>query len=485
MGEKKQNTLVNIINVTLSNIIALLSGVAIGFLVPKIMEVETYGYYKTFSLYISYVGFFGVGVAEGIYLLFAGKNIDDIPKGKIKQTFRILLLIEIALMGIISLISIFLSTAYRIIGISFAINVVAATLIMYFQFLSQATERFTEYSIVNIVKSVITIVLVVALFAWYMWFGLSEVKFYYVILITVVTNYILTFIYIFLYRKYLFGKDDREYDKNDFVAKVFKYGIPLLISNLVCSLLLTIDRQFVNILFDKEEYGIYAFAYNMLALITTATSAISVVIYPIMLKSDENGIKDDYPYLSSIVSTFVFGCLVAYFPLYLIVVNFLSKYSDSMPIFRIIFPALVVQSVISIVMQNNFKKLNKNMIYFYVSLFILIMSIVANIIAYLIFKSTEAISIASVIVSFMWYIILQAYFIKKYHISWIKDFIYIILTSVAFYLSTAIDSIYIAGAMYISIYIGLTLLFNFKNIKKLLLNFLKRSSNEENKEIEE
>ena len=37
-------------------------------------------------------------------------------------------------------------------------------------------------------------------------------------------------------------------------------------------------------------------------------------------------------------------------------VNFLSKYSDSMPIFRIIFPALVVQSVISIVMQNNFKK---------------------------------------------------------------------------------------------------------------------------------
>lgn len=477
---KKKSILFDIFNVALSNFIVILSGVAIGFLVPKIMEVEEYGFYKTFTLYISYAGFFELGVVEGIYLLIAGKQKEELDKEKMRLVFRILMIIEIIIASIFLFVAFtFLDTTYRIIFASLGINIIFVNIIQYFQFVSQAVQKFKEYSIINITKSVLTILLVGLLYILFLTNTLTEVRFYYIIALTVGVNFLVSILYMILYREYNFGHAASFRRNKRFVKKLFAYGIPLLISNLVCSLLLTIDRQFVNVLYSTEEYGIYAFAYNMIALITTATSAISAVIFPMMVKSKYEDIETEYPYLSSIVLMFVYGCLFAYFPLYLIVQYFLPKYFDSLVFFRIIFPALVAQSVISIVMQNHFKKLNKNMIYFYCSLFILILSFIANVVAYLIFKTRESISIASVIVSFLWYFIMEFYFVKKYKVKWIKNGLFLILMAGLFYGITFIPNIFISGAVYLAAFIIMSFIFYHKNINTFLHSYFKKNKNEE------
>ena len=487
---KKRSMLFDIFNVALSNFIVILSGVAIGFLVPKIMEVEEYGFYKTFTLYISYAGFFELGVVEGIYLIIAGKMKEELNKEKMRLVFRLLIFIEVIIASIFLFVAFtFLDRTYCIIFASLGINIIFVNIIQYFQFVSQAIQRFKEYSIINIIKSVVTIGLVALLYVLYLTETLTEVKFYYIIALTVGVNALVSLLYIFLYRDYNFGHAIKMSEDKKFVKKIFAYGIPLLISNLVCSLLLTIDRQFVSILFTKEEYGIYAFAYNMIALITTATSAISAVLFPIMVKAKYEDIETEYPYLSSLVLMFVYGCLFAYFPLYLIVQYFLPKYFDSLVIFRIIFPALVAQSVISIVMQNHFKKINANMIYFYCSLIILALSIVGNIIAYAIFKSQAAISIASVIVSFLWYFIMEFYFVKRFKVKWIRNGIFLLSMAAVFYLSTMIPNIYISGAVYLVSFAAMSFAFYYKNIFKFLHAYFgkhpKEEKNEESNELEE
>ena len=66
-----------------------------------------------------------------------------------------------------------------------------------------------------------------------------------------------------------------------------KLGMPLLLANLCSTFLISLDRQFVSMLFTTEEYAVYAFAYSMLSLITVATSAVATVLYPVFKRMDE------------------------------------------------------------------------------------------------------------------------------------------------------------------------------------------------------
>ena len=48
--EIKSKTIKDILKVTFSNACILLSGILVGFLLPKIIDQVDYGYYKTFTL---------------------------------------------------------------------------------------------------------------------------------------------------------------------------------------------------------------------------------------------------------------------------------------------------------------------------------------------------------------------------------------------------------------------------------------------------
>ena len=132
----------------------------------------------------------------------------------------------------------------------------------------------------------------------------------------------------------------------------------------------------------------------------------------------------------------VFVCLLVYYPLDLFIHWFLPKYNDSLVIFRIILPGLITSSCISIVMQDYYKLLNKNLNFFIKSLFIIALSIGLNLLAYYIFKTPEAISVASIIVTFIWYITIESYFVIHYKVKFSKNLLFIMLATISFYLIT-------------------------------------------------
>ena len=76
----KAKTYKSILKVASSNLIYLLSSILVGFLLPKIIGVTNYGYYKTFTLYATYIGLFQIGIVDGIYLKYGGKTYDELDK---------------------------------------------------------------------------------------------------------------------------------------------------------------------------------------------------------------------------------------------------------------------------------------------------------------------------------------------------------------------------------------------------------------------
>ncbi len=468
-----KKTAKSIFKVAVSNIVKLLTGVLVAFLLPKMMEVEGYGYYKTFTLYAGYIGLFQLGFADGIYLKFAGNDFKELDKCKFRLFLKVYFIYQLLISLLVGcFLGPLVPSDLCFIFICLAVYITVSNLFCFYQMISQITSRFSELSIVNTIQGVILALSVIVL--WFIHkYNNSMISYMVYTIVFILIYSIQVLIYMYIYRDITFGKSASFKDNKKELLNLVKIGFPLMIANLCFSFVLTIDRQFVNILFDNTTYAIYAFAYNMLNLITTTLSAISVVIYPILKRSSGESIKYTYSILIFIIMIIVFAGQSVYFPLEWFINWFLPKYSESLPIFRIILPGIAMSCSISIVMHNYYKTENKEVSFFVRSLIILIISTLANLIAYNIFKTTISISIASVIVMLLWYIIIEIYFIRKYKVKWVKNMLYMISCISIFYIITGFMNWWLGLIVYLLNFIVLTLFLYGKELLKLK-KFLKK-----------
>ena len=470
MNYKK--TLSSILQVTGSNIATILAGLIIAFVLPKIITVEGFGYYKTFTLYVTYLGLFSLGIVDGIVLDYGGYNYDELDRPLFRCYYKWYVLITVFFSLIIVLLAfLFDDWNLRFIIISLALNLIAVNISGFFQNISQITQRYKEYSWRRILQSIFNVVVIIAMYLFYLSNGLDDYKAYVISL--VVVNLCLTIWYVYTYRDIVFGNSNPLLAESHTVLHLIKIGFPLLFANLSSTLLLTLDRQFVNILFDTKSYAIYAFSYSMLSLVTVATSAISTVLYPTLKRSSLEYMQNHFSSFISIISCFVFFLLVLYYPLKWFITWYLPNYIDSLIIFRIIFPGLGISSVVTVIMHNYYKVLGKNMIFFKRSIVTILLALVLNILFYYFFKTTIAISVASIITLFFWYIYSEWYFRNMYSYKGNKNLIYIILMVGSFYVSTSISKDILGISLYFVFYMVVTLIF-FKsilfNIKSLVTN---------------
>jgi len=468
---KNNKVIKDIFIVALSNIIIALAGVVNGFIIPKVMSVTDYGFYKIFSLYATYITLLHFGFIDGILIMYAGKKKEELDKKAFKTYSRFLFMLELSASVIVIFIAVFLKGIYKFIFIMLAANILFTNVALYFQYISQVTERFKELTVRNILKSILNILLAIILFV------LFKIRNYYVssksyIFYIVGINFILALWYMLTYRDLWIGKANKFNDEKTNIKHIFFEGLPYTIASFLASLILTIDRQFVSIAFDTETYAVYAFAYNMLALITTATSAISTVLYP-YLKRQENSKNLIYT-LRSIISFVVAIMICLFFILSYIINWFLPKYVNSLDIFYIILPGLIFSSVNTIVLVNYFKIDHKQNIYMIISGIIVLLSLLANFIAYFLFKTTSSISWASTIIMVIWYVVLNIYFKIKYKISFMRNFIYCGLVTLGFYIIAAYINNILGFTIYITYIVLISILFNIELIKK----FFRRLKNE-------
>lgn len=468
-AQNNSSILKNVILVASSNIVTVLSGVLVGFILPLILGKTDYGYYKIFTLYASYVGLFHFGFCDGIYLYYAGKKYDELDKTKFRTFTKFLFYLESIIAFLIIIISLLvLQNDYRFIFIAIAITLLTNNMINYYQFVSQVTYRFKEMSLLNFIRTFLTIVAVAVLFALYQFYNQTIIYQLYVILYCFIYLIIMIW-YIYRYRDITFGSKtpfNKEYKE---IQSLFKIGFPLLLSNLVGTFILNIDRQFVSLLFDINSYSSYAFAYSMLNLVSIAIAAISTVLYPSLKNQNESNLSKLYNDLNAIILIIVSFCLLGYYPLVFIVNTFLKDYTSSLIIFRIVYPGLLFTSSITIIMANYYKSLNQVKLYFIISVVVLLLSIGANLIAYYLFYSMEAISIASIIVIFIWYLITEYFIKKRFKIHTIKNTIYLLLISVVYYAITyLVNNIIIGFFLLIILILIITFICQKDVIKKIL-----------------
>lgn len=453
----------NIIIVTFSNVIVLISSLFVGFGLPFLMNQTNYGIYKIFTLYLGYGGFLHFGFIDGIYLKFSGNEYSNLIKDDFKYYSRHLITLQVVITIIIIVSSfVFLDDYYLIIGVLLSLMYPLSNLNVYFQYISQATQRFKELTIRNSIKAVLTTLSIVSIFLLKINGYIENVSYVTYIILTIIILILLTFWYMHTYRDILIGKVKKKHNRTEIIS-FYRTGLPLLLSNLLSNLLLSIDRQFVSILFSTIQYAEYAFAYNIISFITTIISSISVVLFPMLKNINKEDLSKKYDKLIFYISSLAFICLCFYPILNMFISTYLPNYQNSIEIFFILLPAVAITSTITIVIHNYYKLLDMNKVYFKIVLIVLLLSISLNIYAYISFGSTTAISIVSVISIFIWYFLAEYYLKKNIEIKVSINRFFIFLTIIVFFTVYTMFNMLVATIIYI-LYISITFIIRVKRI---------------------
>ena len=132
-----------IMYVFISNIINLIINLFTGFVLPKLLSIESYANIKLFQLYITYIGILHLGFADGMYLKNGGKSIKEINSKEILNEFKTFKIFQF----VITIIAVTISIVFKNKILLFcSIVILPINVGNYIRNLYQAIGEFKRYS---------------------------------------------------------------------------------------------------------------------------------------------------------------------------------------------------------------------------------------------------------------------------------------------------------------------------------------------------
>ena len=192
--------------VAFSRMVSLTASVLTGFLLPKILSVSDYGFYKVFTLYAVYTALLHFGFVDGILLKIAGKDYKELELPKMRTYTGFFMMFEMLVsLAMIGLGIWFSSGEYFFVVCMLAMNMIFVNITTYYQFISQAIQRFSEYSAKSLIVSVVKVIFVAVLSILY-FTDIMDISYRVYLIGLNVLDFGVMMWYISIYREITFGR---------------------------------------------------------------------------------------------------------------------------------------------------------------------------------------------------------------------------------------------------------------------------------------
>ncbi|MEE0808929.1 MAG: hypothetical protein U0L84_06200 [Acutalibacteraceae bacterium] len=379
--------------IIVANVFYMIIVAGTNFILPKYTSIETYAAVKEYTLYLTtYSTVLTFGYIQGMYVRYGGKEIAKINSAELGENifsfFGFLLPIAI----IISVFGIF--TSNKILSV-LGVGILSTNLQTYYQTFYQATGDFKSYgTALNISRVAVLVVNLALIFV----FKTDNELLYIGVLpfIGVATAIYLTF----------------KLNKKTNILKQLRFnvfevksnicgGFILMLGDFVTRFFSSVDRWFVNALMNTFSFALYSFAVSMEQMVNTFMSPITVSMYNYFCKKPSNS---DIKRIKNVTLIYSFVIIAGAFPAKWILENFITKYIESSSVMFFLFAAQGVSAIIRGIYVNKYKADGEQKKYLQQMIFMLVLSILLNILAYLIFKSVSAIAAATLITNIVWLI---------------------------------------------------------------------------------
>lgn len=439
---------------------ALFVGVISGFLLPKFLNLESYAYIKTFTLYIGYSGMFHFGFSDGMYILLGGKNIGDIKKEKVKG--YIIVLLKILLLSFLILICLNLFIIKDIIFTYFMLYTVPFQITLFMSLLYRATGELDRYVILRGVINIFSLISILGTISVFK----SPISY---IIVQILGYTIIASIYLI---KIFLNKINIEKIRLNEIKFLISTGFIIMIANTINNLLFSLDRWFIKFRFDNTEFAYYSFGVSMLTLFTTLIGSITVVFYSYLAKNSEDEIK-----IKKIKEYIILICSFApagYFILDLIIRLYIPNYIKSLDVLGILILSIPFMTIINVIYSNLYKVNNKGKKYLIVAIKILIVSISLNLLVLNISIISSSIAYATLASLIIWYVYSSMHF-KALQIE-VKELIYFSIYLVSYMYIKNIQCNSILKSVIFSIVILVNIAIFYKKEFIELINFILKNN---------
>lgn len=324
-------------------------------LVPKVLGVEQYGYWQLYIFYISYVGFFHLGLSSGVYLLTGGQAREQMDKSSIKSQMIFGVTYQTVMAAVIVILSQYLNAGPER---TFVIVMTAIYLVLQ----NLATFMMNELQCMNETKksSYSTIVERLAFLVPLIFFLALKVRYFepYVFAFTASTIVQLTYC----------GWNLRDFWRAPFLGmrragelswKSIKIGFPMMMANIASMLILGIGRFFIDAAWGIETFGKLSLSLSLVNFFLAFVSQASMVLFPSLRQAGEGEVRSFYRAARDAMGL-LFPCVYAlYFPLAWVLSLWLPDYVSSFRYLVLLLPICVFDSKMNITGTTFYNVLRK------------------------------------------------------------------------------------------------------------------------------
>lgn len=380
--------------VLIANVINLIIGLLSSFILPKYLTVNSYATFKTYQLYISYIGLLHFGYVDSLYLLYGGEDLSKISKTSLKENLATYQVFQIVVMAVSLLLGFLLKNSLILV---FSFSIVPSNMLSFYQCLYQASGEFSLYA--KIINST-----TVSYFLLNMFFIFALHKdnpYFYIGVIIVVNCCICVLLKINFWNRSKIKFSIKNINL-DLIPYNIKNGILLTLGNLSSILLTGMDRLFVKFTMNNLAFAQYSFAVSIENFLEVLTSSVTITMYNFFCRISCKKKICEVRNMVMIFAAFVVSCA---FPARLILEIYLKKYIESVNVMFLLFGAQIFYIIIKGVYVNLYKANKRQKEYFTKLICIIFLGFIFNIICYLIVPVKESFAIGTLMSSICWYFI--------------------------------------------------------------------------------
>lgn len=330
----------NLTWVTMSSLLSLAASAFVVLLLPKVLGVEDYGYFQLFLFFSSYAGALTLGWLDGMHLRYGGWEYADLDARVLSSQLRLLIVSQIgvsaAIMGIALAASgspehTFVLAAFALASV--LLNVRGLPIV-----LLQATYRAREFARLVVIERVAYVALLVIALAVgsrdyrvMVWCAL--------VALVIGAATALRSIQAAVRHRPASIEAGRHEAWQNIVA-----GLPLLVSNVAGMLVIGVMRLAIERRWGISAFGGVSLLLSLAGLAVAVVNVIGLVVFPLFRRLSSDRLRASFTALSTLLSATLLGLLVTYYPLRLLLEQWLPAYAEAWTYLVWILPVAVYES---------------------------------------------------------------------------------------------------------------------------------------------
>lgn len=339
----------------LSNSLHMIISVFMVIFLPHFFSINDYGMWQLYLFYISFSGFIPLGWLDGIYLRYGGEFYNTLDKSVFNTQFYSLLLYTIVFNAALLVYFYYYQLGGKFYYILYFLCLVSTLRILtgYFKLLLQAVNRIKDFAKIMIVEQITFFIGVIII----IFLGLTDYK--KLLQVDLFSKILTVFFAIYICMDIFSLKFTSLKNNLKEIALNIQVGSKLMLANIASMLILGIVRFGISQGWDIATFGKVSLTLSVSNFMMVFISAISVIMFPVLKRIDQNKLADIYIILRTGLSIILLGMLTSYYPIKTALLVWLPKYADGLKYMAILFPICLFESKMSLLINTYLKSLRQ------------------------------------------------------------------------------------------------------------------------------